>query len=370
MAPWQTHLLGSLFAIVACLQAQPVDKRATQQGTPPPVDAQPSALERARSLWQLGEREPAVELLTAALGPRGEPREALRQLADWCYQIHRLEQSLAALERLAEDPDRLRGRVLVRLHRYEEALAILTRASAAEVLARLEAQEALGLFQEWETELPAAADLLGADHPEVQRRRGRLALDAGRLDEAIACFSQTLVREPSNAPALFGLGQALVRSGREQEGLAKLAEHRRLVPLLDELEFAQRSLDLAPRHGPNWANLGDVQRRMGQPALALEAYTQALNRSTGAERVPIVLRAARTEEEDLRRPDLAQQRLELEIASLADQRLLVRASDVALRRGDLSSAEKHLQAALAQRPLEPALLQRQAALEQARSKPK
>jgi tetratricopeptide (TPR) repeat protein len=245
-----------------------------------------------------------------------------------------LEQCLEALDRLGQDPDRLRGRALVRLHRYAEALELLGRGSSAELLARLEAQEALGLFQEWDKELTAAAQLLGAQHPEVLRRRGRLALDAGRLEEAIAHFEATLQQDPSAAPALFGLGQALLRSGREEQGLAKLAEHRRLVALLDELEFAHRSLDLAPRHGPNWAALGDAQRRMGQAQQALLAYNRGLELTEGEQHITILLRAARVEEEDLLKPELALQRLEQALLKQPDPRLLVRASDVALRSGN------------------------------------
>lgn len=366
MAPQQPLLLGSILALAGVFPAGSAGWPQAAPPVAPQASAGEQALGAARELWDQGQREQAVESLRLRRAAPGVGPEELRQLALWCFEIHRLEQCLETLDQLQQDPDRLRGRTLVRLHRYAEALELLGQGSSAELLARLEAQEALGLFQEWDKELAAAAELLGAQHPEVLRRRGRLALDAGRLEEAIAHFEATLRQEPSAAPALFGLGQALLRSGREEQGLAKLAEHRRLVTLLDELEFAQRSLDLAPRHGPNWGALGDAQRRMGQPQQALLAYNRGLELTDGEQHITILLRAARVEEEDLLKPDLALQRLEQALLKQPDPRLMVRASDVALRSGNLERAQQHLDAALAQRPKDAALLERRAALEKAR----
>jgi tetratricopeptide (TPR) repeat protein len=352
-------------ALIAGALAAP----STPAQSAPQAAAADRELAAAAVRWEAGARQEAVLELSGAAERSGSP-ERWRTLARWCFETHRLEQSLAALDRLGADPERLRGRLLVRLLRYEEGLALLGRDSELELLARLEALEALGRFEDWPAELEAGAKLLGPTHPELLRRQGRLDLEAGRLDAAIEAFERCLAQDATLAPALFGLGQALLRAGREQEGLEKLAQHRVLVPLLDELEFARRSLDLAPSHGPNWASLGDVQRRLGQPQVALASYARALSLTQGEERAPIVLRAARLEEEDLAQPTQALARLEAEWSLHGDLRVLVRASDVAARAGDLARALELIDLALARRPADAALLERRAKLRPAPPPPR
>lgn len=358
---------GPMLALALCAAAPArsgIDSPPPHQATAPDRE-----LEAAAAKWALGARQEAVSELAAAAARAGSP-ERWRTLARWCFETHRLEQSLATLDRLGADPDRLRGRLLVKLLRYEEALSLLGQGSEPELLARLEALEALGRFEDWPAELQAGARLLGPEHPEILRRQGRLDLEAGRLEAAIDAFRRCLAQDPTQAPALFGLGQALLRAGQEAEGLARLAEHRALIPLLDELEFARRSLDLAPNHGPNWAALGDVQRRLGQASAALDCYARALSLSGAEDRAAIVLRAARVEEEDLARPLDALARLEAEWRLHGDLRVLVRASDVAARAGNIERALELLELALARRPSDAALLERRAKLRPATPPPR
>ena len=78
-------------------------------------------------------------------------------------------------------------------------------------------------------------------------------------------------------PLVDGLVEASARLVRALEDLrAPLKELRRI--LLDRLDDAHRTVELAPHHGPNHAALGDAERALGRTDRAEAAYRAALER--------------------------------------------------------------------------------------------
>lgn len=155
-------------------------------------------------------------------------------------------------------------------------------------------------------QLPAsdAAVVDAAMDPFIAWARGRVtleALDATRLDEAIAAFERTVAAAPTHAPAYAGLANAeLLRFD------STAARNRPDRPALERaLGYARRAAALDPQLGEAWAVLGHVLARLGEGdearasirrAIAIEAtswrhhYRLALA-SWGEERLRAVDRA-------------------------------------------------------------------------------
>jgi tetratricopeptide (TPR) repeat protein len=262
----------------------------------------------------------------------------------------------------------LRGRALYGLARYAEALAFLDAVSPATLRMRAECLRALGRFAELEALIPRAAELLGVDDAWVLLARAGQAERAGALPAALRLFRAALEREPLSAEARFGLGRALVRSGARDEGLAVLAQHRVLVPLLDALDFAQRGVELAPLHAPNRAALGDAWRALasfdrGACQRALREYELACELAEASELAPIALRRARLLAEELEDLEGALEVLRKAAERDDDARLFVRAADLLAAAGREREALERLRAALRLRPDDAAILARVEALE-------
>ena len=310
----------------------------------------PARAAEAAALWERGERTAALELLVEhwdAL-PEGQRDPALRrQLVEWEFAVHRFGAALGHMG--TADFGGRRGEALYHLSRFEEALLHLGSSSPAEVLYRLDGLEALGRLEEHDAELARALERW-PDEPRFWTLDGiRLARGAD-LSGAIERFRAALAANPIDAAACFGLGQALVRSGAREEGLRVLAEHRRQVPLIDELGFAEHSLDLAPLHAPNHAAVGDAERALGRFDRAEAAYARALQLAEGAQVVPIALRAARLLAEDRGDLESALAVLRASAAQVSDPRLHVRAGDLLLEAGRAAEAAAAYETALALAP--------------------
>jgi tetratricopeptide (TPR) repeat protein len=147
-----------------------------------------------------------------------------------------------------------------------------------------------------------------------------------------------------------------------------LARHRELAPLIDQLDFALRAVDLAPRHASSHALVGDAERALHHTDRALQAYQLAARLATPDELAPIVLRLARLLEDDLQQVDEALAVLDGAAADpgglAPDARLVVRAGDLLVRAGRWTEAVSRYERAQALRPRDGAIQQR---LESARA---
>jgi tetratricopeptide (TPR) repeat protein len=266
------------------------------------------------------------------------------------------------------ETDAMRGRALSALGRFEQALEHLPRTDFASMCQRIDALEALGRIDEADGEIDQALALAAPNDARADELIGRRAARRGRFDEAVAAFRNALAKEPLDRAALFGLGQALVKSGKRDEGTRVLAEHRRLLPLLDQLDFAEQSLDLDPRNGPNYAALGDAERALGRIERAEAAYVRAEELAEPDQLVPIVLRHARLLAEDRRDIDGAVRVLEAAAQRTPDPRLLVRAGDLLAEAGRAREAVERLERALALRPQDAQIQRRLEAARAALSK--
>jgi len=96
--------------------------------------------------------------------------------------------------------------------------------------------------------------------PALQLLAGDLASRLGETDLAPLHYRTALAMEPASAPALAGLGRALLRAGEPEE--------------------ARRTLEAAvaadPAQASAWSNLGVVRRMAGEPVPAEQAYRRAL----------------------------------------------------------------------------------------------
>jgi len=328
--------------VLVCAQAEAgVAAERAQEG---------GAAERAQGLWNGGERGEAVKVLEAALAAAPAEVALRRQLSEALLALHRYAAALECANGLGVQGKALRGAALFKLGRHAEALEELPSGDAASLRLRIDAAEALGKFGESDRALEAWLALVGGDHPEAARLRGLRAARDGKHEQAAGEFEQALKRDPCDAAALFGLGQALKRLGKTQRALEVLAEHRRITPLLDQLEFAERAVDMDPRHGSNWAAVGDAQRALGRMELARAAYVRGAELAKPEEAVAIALRRARLESEDAKDVAAAVALLEAAGARHNDARIWVRAGDLVLERGEREKARGYFERALALRP--------------------
>jgi tetratricopeptide (TPR) repeat protein len=99
------------------------------------------------------------------------------------------------------------------------------------------------------------------DNPLRHDAVASLYLDAGRLDEAISEFRESLRLNPDSAPTQYNLGFALSARGRRDEAIAAFQSALRIDP-----EYAQA-------HN----NLGALLQLAGQPDAALDHYRRAVS---------------------------------------------------------------------------------------------
>jgi tetratricopeptide (TPR) repeat protein len=304
----------------------------------------------AERLWREGRREAAVDALAVELRSREGDAALRRRLVEAEIAIHRYDAALAHAERLGSEADALRGVALYRLGRFEDALGKLARGEVEAAWMRVDACEALARFDQAGQELAHVRKLAGEADPRLWTTLGRAAVRAGELPGAERHFRRALELDAVDAAALFGLGQVLAKLGKRDEALRYLAEHRRVTPLHDQLEFARRAVDLSPMHAANHASVGDAQRALGRVEPALAAYELASKLAQPDELAPIALRHARALVEDRQQLDESLCVLERAFERCRDVRLVVRAGDLLLEAGRKTEAAQRFESALALRP--------------------
>jgi predicted O-linked N-acetylglucosamine transferase (SPINDLY family) len=138
------------------------------------------------------------------------------------------------------------------------------------------------------------AMVLLPDDADLPSNLGSLLSDAGRLDEAIACFRRALEILPNFAEAHGNLGLALTRVGRPDEAVASLQRAVQLKPAFTEAHHNlgnalvrlqrfdeaaasyRRTLALNPNHAQAHAGLGVVLQGLGRLGEAVASYRSAL----------------------------------------------------------------------------------------------
>lgn len=311
------------------------------------------------ALWASGERLAAIEELDRRLrAGSSEAPEDGRTLALWQLTVHRYSAALETCAARTPRLDDLRGEALYALVRYDEALRYLDVDRPTHALLVVDALVALGELERADDALGRARGVLGQDDARLARFEGQAHARAARHPQAVERFRAALETDPLDQAALFGLGRSLVALGEREEGLAALAEHRRRAPLVDALDFARQSLDLAPNHAPNIASVAVAERDLGRLDVARDLYLRALDLAAPEELTPIALRAARLLEEDLEQPESALSILRSALERASDVRLAVRAGDVAERLGRPEEARALWERALRDRPDDAAIRQR------------
>lgn len=304
----------------------------------------------AEELWNAGERSAAIDAWSAQLTVRPTDNALRRRLAEAELAVHRYAAALQRADGLGAELDFLRGTALFRLGEFERALQKLGRTDTASLLMRIDCLESLARFDEVDAEIVLLAQAVGERDAALNVLRGRSAARRGENAAAEACFRRALEIDPLEPAAMHGLGTSLVRRGERDEGLRWLTEHRRITPLLDQLDFARRSIDLAPSHGPNHAALGDAERALGRAANAELAYRRASELAKKDELAAIVLRHARVVAEDLSDVERAVRLLDSAYERCSDVRLLVRAGDLLLASDRRDAARVRFEAAAQLRP--------------------
>ena len=123
--------------------------------------------------------------------------------------------------------------------------------------------EALRLVEEGSARL--AAELAPDEHllhrSVLIHNGGQVRAAAGRLEEAVADYSQAIAQDPNYAPYHFDRGSVLHRLGRDDEAIAEFEEAIRLSPPLPEAYY---------NRGDIRAELGDLEGALADFGYALE----------------------------------------------------------------------------------------------------
>jgi len=321
-----------------------------------------------QDLWAAGRRIEAIDRLHAEISASKNASEsaALVRVIAWELEVHRYKEALADALVCGAACDLARAEALYRLGDYAQAVTLLSGTDPDQVLMKIDALEALGRFGESDTVLAAAQKVVSAEDPRFQACDGRRLARLGQQAAAIVAFRRAVAKDPLYAEALFGLGRALVANGERDAGLKVLQRHRELMPLLDQLDFAERAVDLAPAHAPNWSAVADAQRALGRIDLAQAAYERAGVLATSEQVVPNALRFARLLSDDRKDAKAAITMLERVHERVKDARLLVRAGDIARNEGQNELAIALYERALIEKPKDAEIQKR---LDAAREKP-
>lgn len=109
------------------------------------------------------------------------------------------------------------------------------------------------------------AAALAPDVADIHNNLGLALADAGRLDEALACYGRALTLEPDSIRALTNQGAALEAAGRLDEAAASY----------------RRAVALDPESARSHYNLGNALKELGRPEEAEAAYGRAVALAPG-----------------------------------------------------------------------------------------
>jgi protein O-GlcNAc transferase len=215
---------------------------------------------------QLGDFEGSVKFLQQAVA-NGRSPHLYFHLAESLRLAERHDEALEAYGRSLEvEPDfteasMARARCLGEAGRWQESLEACDRlaaGNAAVELAFLRGRALLGLGRF--AEALAVFDRVPPALADVQLSRGAALAGLGRLSEALATAEAELARQPSSADAHCLRAGVLVELGRLEEGLAAY----------------QQALACKPGYVEAYYNLGNTLLELDRAEAALAAYDSAL----------------------------------------------------------------------------------------------
>ncbi len=320
-------------------------------------------------LWSVGERAQAIQLLSEQVAQEPESTHENRVLlVHWQLAAAQFEGALHTAKDLPAEQRGLRGRALYFLGRYEECLEFLGQEDPSELRMRVEAHKYLGQLEQALGLLPQLRKVFGSASVDVLLLEARDHQGRKQYEEAAQKFAAVRRQKPLEAEALFGLGQCYIRLKRTQEARTLLESHRRLIPLLDALDFAQRGVDIAPSSAPNQATVAEAWQALSEfdpqaAEHALVAYERATLLAKDGERTPIALRLARFHWETMKSSEAALSTLAKAIQLSVDPRLRVRRADYLVELGRPQEALAELRDVLVLRPGDPAILKRIAGIQ-------
>jgi len=232
-----------------------------------------AAAELGRAIGAKADFWPAYLYRCLALSEAGQAEEALKVLAQ-----------LPSGELAAGKAESLRGAILFRAQRYQEARQALEQAvqvAPSDVGARYElagTYEKLGMLDEAIAALRVNLGLKPDDADTLNALGYFLALKNAELEEAEKLVRKALEQDPENGAYLDSLGWVLFRQGKGDEALALLT--KAAEKLADPVVYE---------------HLGDVYRERGQTEEAARWWERALQLDAGAAGVREKLRAVRPE---------------------------------------------------------------------------
>ncbi|CAN5152327.1 hypothetical protein BH09MYX1_BH09MYX1_20950 [soil metagenome] len=159
----------------------------------------------------------------------------------------------------------IHGRVLAKKKQYAEAVAAFDRSIAidkmksAPHLDRARSLAALGKIDDASRDLLSATIELKSGRT-IPLERAKLLFGHGRAAEAVTAARAIVVADPADADANAVLGAALLATGAEEEGTAKL----------------RSAMKLKPTDPYAYVELGRHLRKTKEPARAVEAFATAL----------------------------------------------------------------------------------------------
>jgi tetratricopeptide (TPR) repeat protein len=221
-----------------------------------------------------------------------------RTQGDWAGVIHDVVEALRQSP-TAPDDAFARATALHQQFRLAEA-EIIYRAIPPHHPDHAEARHRLGIIALQTGRLENAVDLIGeaiALNPNdaaALSNRGTALADLGRFEEAVASFDRAIVAQPGNAVMHCNRGTALWKMGRHEDALADFDRAIELKPdhaeaysnrgaALADLDRAQEALDscdkaieLNPDHAESYYNRGNALRYLKRPDAALLSYDKAI----------------------------------------------------------------------------------------------
>lgn len=199
-------------------------------------------------------------------------------------ELDRYEEAAEALRAgLALDPAHAEARltlakVLVRAHRFEEALAHVNRYTAlvGDVLQGFDGHYVRGLalrrldrFAEAELELRRAAEI-SPGHADALFNLGAVLDQRGSDEEAVAYLRKAATLQPTNPDVRYRLAKLLIRTGESEAGRAEL---ERFQQLRERTQLESRVSVLMRQ--------ADDRMRAANPGAAKDIYQQVIRQDAG-----------------------------------------------------------------------------------------